>query len=177
MAHKQQFDYISNLKQKFPNFFTNTSVLEIGSLDLNGSIRGFFHNCFYIGLDLELGPGVDVACIGHEYKIPNNTFDFVVSTECFEHDPYWLKTFSNMIRMCRVNGLVVFTCATTGRAEHGTIRQDPGTSPFSVNKGWDYYKNLTQEDFSVFDFDVIFSEYQFETNDESHDLYFYGIKK
>jgi hypothetical protein len=81
-----------------------------------------------------------------------------------------------MIRLCKSGGLVVFTCATTGRPEHGTERSTPQDSPLTIAKGWSYYLNLTAEDFSFVDFDSIFAEYQFSVNSQSCDLYFYGVK-
>ena len=46
----------------YPEFFQNKSVPEVGSWDTNGSIRRFFSNCEYIGVDIAEGPGVDVVC-------------------------------------------------------------------------------------------------------------------
>lgn len=177
MAHPEQLVFIHEVKQKYPKYFQNTSVLEVGSLNINGTVRQFFEDCFYIGLDVAPGPDVDVVCLGHEYKVASNTFDVLVSTECFEHDPYWEKTFLNMFRLCKNDGLLMFTCATTGRQEHGTSKSLPESSPLTIQKGWEYYRNLTEEDFRRFDLRNMFSRYEFSVNHEHHDLYFYGIKK
>lgn len=176
MAHQEQFDFVNSVKQKFINNFINVKVLEVGSLNLNGTVRQSFEHCEYIGLDLGEGPGVDVVCEGQNYDAPDNHFDTVISCECFEHNPYWVETFNNMVRMTKSGGLVVMTCATTGRAEHGTTRSSPEASPLSVGKGWDYYKNLTQEDFenniNIFD---NFSFHEFSVVNQ--DLYFWGTKR
>ena len=83
-----------------------------------------------------------------------------------------------MIRICRSDGIVVFTCATTGRKEHGTTRTSPADSPLTVGKGWDYYKNLVKEDFEgIADLNSLFSSFEFSSNLSSKDLYFWGIKK
>ena len=37
MAHKEQQEYLLSIKDKFPERFQNCSVLDIGSLDINGS--------------------------------------------------------------------------------------------------------------------------------------------
>jgi hypothetical protein len=80
--------------------------------------------------------------------------------------------------MTKLNGLVFMSCATTGRAEHGTTRTSPQDSPLTTKKGWEYYKNLTEQDFRKnFDMDSMFSEYEFVVGAPHHDLYFYGIKK
>ena len=116
MAHQQQFDYINTLKTKFPTQFFNKKVLEVGSLNINGSIRIFFTECDYLGIDVGAGPGVDLVCEGQKLDHPNETYDTVGSCECFEHNPYWVETFNNMYRMTKPNGLVFMSCATTGRA-------------------------------------------------------------
>jgi len=80
MAHPEQLDYIKFLKEKFPEFFKEKKVLEIGSLNINGSIRDFFENCDYIGLDLEPGKDVDIICEGQNYDANDESFDVVSST-------------------------------------------------------------------------------------------------
>lgn len=178
MSHKQQIDFVLKVKKKYTQFFKNKCVLEIGSLDINGSVRNFFDNCVYIGVDVGKGPGVDVVCLGHEYEMSPGSFDLAISCECFEHDPYHIDTLKNMIRLVKPGGLVIFSCATTGRKEHGTTASEPESSPLTVKLGWNYYKNLEEKDFrEKFDFDFIFSEYQFSNNLEVYDLYFYGVKK
>lgn len=176
MAHREQFDFFESLRQNYKNFFHNVSVLEIGSLNVNGTVRDFFQNSFYIGVDVAPGECVDVVCFGHEYNLPDNTFDVVISTESFEHDPYWKETFINMIRLCKQQGLVIITCATDGRAVHGTYEKNPESS-LTVEIGLDYYKNLIEKDFDIFSLKDLFSMYNFSSNSNSHDLYFYGFKK
>jgi hypothetical protein len=54
MAHQEQKDFVQKLRNNFSNFFTDKKVLEIGSLNINGSIREFFDNCKYTGIDVVL---------------------------------------------------------------------------------------------------------------------------
>lgn len=174
MAHKEQKDFFISVKQKYPQMFSNVKVLEVGSLDINGSVREMFDASLYIGVDLEEGPSVDVVGQGQDLSYEDNYFDVAVSAECFEHNPYWLETFLNMCRMAST--FVMFTCASEGRPEHGTTRSAPECSPFTLE--WNYYRNLNQEDFtSHINFDEIFSEYEFTYNNIACDLYFWGIKK
>lgn len=178
MSHPQQIEYVTSLKRTYPHYFTDKKVLEVGSLDINGSVRSLFSNCDYIGIDVGPGKGVDLVCEGQEYDADESSFDTIISCECFEHNPYWKETFDNMHRMTKSGGIIIMSCATTGRQEHGTKRSEPNSSPLTVSKGWDYYKNLTEDDFrESFDLDSLFSSYEFSTNDESHDLYFHGIKQ
>lgn len=176
MAHKEQRDFFETLRERFPQFFNHVSVIEIGSLDINGTVRDFFIDPIsYVGVDLEEGKGVDLVAQGQDVDLPNESFEVSVSAECFEHNPYWKETFENMYRMSE--HFVVFTCASDGRPEHGTTRTTPENSPFTV-KNWDYYRNLNEKDFREnFDIDSMFSEYEFSYNPSSCDLYFWGIKK
>lgn len=175
MAHREQGEYIVSVKQRFPQFFKGGRVLEIGSLNINGTVRQFFDADEYIGVDVGEGPGVDVVMSGHEYD-DERKFDCVISCECLEHNPFWKETFLNMTRLCRRGGLVVFTCATTGRPEHGTERTTPQDSPLTIAKGWSYYENLTEEHFSSIDLGELFLDHRFSVNTISCDLYFEGIK-
>jgi len=179
MAHETQINFIKSVKNYHQDYFTNKKVLEIGSVDINGSPRQFFTNCHYTGVDLAPGKGVDVVSFGHLLSDPDETYDVVLSTECFEHDQFWEKTFKNMIRMCRKGGLIFFTCASKGRPEHGTNRTSPQDSlTTQLGTLGDYYKNLEEKDFrEIINFEDVFTHHWFGTNDNPSDLYFCGIKR
>lgn len=177
MAHRQQFEFVNKVKVRYPTYFFQKKVLEVGSLNINGTVRDFFHFCTYLGIDVGPGPGVDLVVEGQKLDHSDNTYDTVISCECFEHNPFWIETFQNMYRMTKSNGLVIMSCATTGRPEHGTTRTTPSDSPLTIKNGWDYYKNLTEIDFREnFKIDEMFSEYKFELGTTHKDLYFHGIK-
>ena len=171
MSHQSQLDFVAGVKARFPDYFTDKKVLEIGSLDINGSIRTFFDTPSYIGVDVGEGRGVDVVARGEELIFPESYFDVVASCECFEHNEQWAETFANMVRMA--NGLVFFSCATTGRPEHGTGRTSRDDNPFLG----DYYLNLTEQDFRDKCDLSKFEQYKFSTNDSPADLYFWGLCK
>ena len=180
MAHQEQQDFCNKIKEQYPHLFKDIYVLDVGSLDVNGNNRYLFNNCTLMGIDVAPGPNVDVVCVGHKLPMPPNTFDFVVSTECFEHDMFYDKTIKHVVDLLKPGGAFLFTCATTGRPEHGTRRSSPQDAPLLPDQGeWsDYYKNLTEEDIrQVIDIDQTFKDYFFEVNDKSFDLYFFGIKK
>jgi SAM-dependent methyltransferase len=181
MAHGQQQNFFSKVKESFPKYFRDVKVLDIGSLDINGNTKHFFkHPFYYVGVDLSEGNNVNVVCPGHLYD-SGFLFDVVMSSECFEHDMYYARTIQNMIRLLKSNGLMIFTCASTGRPEHGTLRSTPSDAPFlsNIDEKWaNYYKNLTEDDIrAVINIDDIFSSYNFEYEPTSCDLYFWGIKK
>jgi SAM-dependent methyltransferase len=165
MSHKEQTDFVAAVKDKHPEFFQNKRVLEVGSLNINGTVRDFFTDCEYVGCDLGEGPGVDIVCAGQDLDFPDNSFDVVCSCECFEHNPAYQETLRNMVRMLKPGGLLFFTCATTGRPEHGTRRTTPKDAPFCG----DYYRNLVAADLDTTGVTGEFSTL-------NTDLRFYGIK-
>jgi len=173
MAHDEQRMFCTSVQHIFPDKFHKVSVLDVGSLDINGNNRYLFTQSSYIGVDIGPGRNVDVVCRGHLYDNPE-PFDVVISTECFEHDEYYPETIRNMYRLLKSGGLFLFTCATEGRPEHGTTRTSPSDAPFVH----DYYKNLTEQDIrAVMNIEEHFSDYQFQTRQNPADLYFWGIKK
>jgi SAM-dependent methyltransferase len=182
MSHTAQINFVKRVKDNNPNYFKNTKVIEIGSLDINGTIRNLFSDCEYVGVDVGEGPHVDLVCPGQEVDHPDNTYDVSCSCNCFEHNPEWVETFRNMHRMTREGGLVFVSVPTTGCPEHGTHENKPEDSPLTLKRGWNYYKNLTEQDYrNNFNLDEMFSTYKFEEyrDDKSttYDIYFYGFKK
>ena len=148
MSHIQQIDAAKLMANVF-SFSPNHSVLEIGSYDVNGTVRSIFNSPDYIGVDLTSGPTVDLVLSGHEIDF-SRKFDFVLSFECFEHNPYWEATLEKMIDHVEGNGYLFLTCASLGRIEHGTARTNPDHSPGTSSIGWDYYQNLSKNDVEVY---------------------------
>jgi len=175
MAHSQQQQFMESVRDRFPHKFKGVKVLDIGSLDINGNNRYLFTDYEYTGVDIGEGPNVDVVSRGHEYK-PDTEYDVTISSECFEHDEYWVLTFTNMVRLTKPEGMVVFSCAAANRPEHGTRRTSPKDSPFTSQIENDYYRNLNEEDFNHFPISEWFSEWEFRRNENPDDLYFYGIR-
>ena len=83
--------------------------------------------------------------------------------------------------MLKKDGLFLFTCASTGRPEHGTRRTTPNDSygtRGNLEDMSDYYKNLTEKDLNdVLNLNDLFSQWDTYYCKSSKDLYFLGIKK
>jgi SAM-dependent methyltransferase len=178
VSHPEQLGFFAEVVRANDSIVANGKVIEIGSYDVNGSVRKIFQGAEeYVGVDLRTGPGVDLVAYGHEVDRPDDYFDFALSGECFEHDPHWSQTFQNMCRMTRAGGLVAFTCASRGRPEHGTRRTDLEESPGTQSRGLDYYRNLQADDFKrELPLASLFSSYRFWYLPTSFDLYFAGIR-
>lgn len=178
MAHYQQRMFLEKVKNSYPNYFIGKKVLDVGSLDINGSNKSLFINCEYTGIDVAEGKNVDLVTPAHKLDSPDETFDVVISSECFEHDMFYQESLLNIFRVLKKGGLFLFTCATTGRPEHGTRRTSPQDAPLLQGMGeWqDYYKNLEETDvIEVLDMSL-FLRHKFEIGYQTCDLYFWGIK-
>lgn len=177
MSHYNQLGFIEIVADFIRGDCEGGSLIEMGSYDVNGSIRNIFSGAKHTGVDLCEGPGVDLVMSGHEVSLPDGSFELAISCESFEHNPFWKETFRNMLRMTKPGGWVVFTCASKGRPEHGTTRTTPNSSPGTKTVGWDYYKNLTRRDFERLGLHDQFDDFVFISNQASFDLYFIGQKK
>lgn len=178
MSHPEQLGYFRAVSAANASLITGGRILEIGSYDVNGTIRQLFSGGRgYVGVDLAVGPGVDRVGYGHEVDEPDASFDVAISGECFEHDEMWRETFTNMTRLTRPGGLVAFTCASRGRPEHGTRRSDETLSPGTQAVGLDYYRNLVESDFADLPLDEWFSAWRFWYLPTNFDLYFAGVKR
>jgi SAM-dependent methyltransferase len=176
MSHKNQMEFFSLVIQHFPKNF-QMKVLDIGSLDINGGPHKLFSSSEYIGVDVAEGPNVNYVCRGENVSFPNESFDVTMSSECFEHNPNWIATIQNMIRMTKVDGLLVFSAAGTGRKEHGTPRSDNSYSAPLLSSEEFYYRNISKKDVKlIIDKELIPRAIYFR-NWLSRDLYFVGIKK
>jgi SAM-dependent methyltransferase len=160
----------------FPELFSG-KVIDIGALDINGGPHRLLISSEYEGVDVAEGKNVTLVSKGEDVDRQSNYFDVSMSSECFEHNPSWRATLYNMIRMTKPLGLVVFSCASNGRPEHGTSRSDGGSAaPLTVQQGQEYYQNVSRSMvLSVLD-QSQFQEFRIYRNLKSCDLYFIGIK-
>jgi hypothetical protein len=177
-----QVNFINYVKQNYPHHFKNCDVIDFGSGDINGNNRAFFSESNYAGVDVFPGPNVDIVCKCHELNVIPGSIDTIISTEMLEHDPFWKESLLHMYECLKNEGLLLVTCATTGRPEHGTRRTSPGDS-FATRGNLfefsDYYQNINQIDVMEVFSKLTFKKLQFftkEFNNEGVDLFFYGIK-
>lgn len=177
--HPEARNFTLFVKSQLPEFFTNKKVLDVGSGDINGNNRFLFDNCEYDGNDVFAASNVTIVSKTSALPFGPETFDTIISTECFEHDPEYSESFQKILSMLKPGGLFLFTCASTGRWEHGTRRTSPGESYGTIGnvEGWtDYYKNLTFDDLKNSININAFSQYEHHYHSRACDLYFWGIK-
>lgn len=179
--HPEARHFLDFVHQNLPQYYQNTKVLDVGGGDVNGNNRHYFKDCEYHANDVYAAPNVTVVCKTSALTFEDETFDMIISSECFEHDMEYEASLQAIVRMLKPGGLFVFTCASTGRPEHGTLRTQPEDSYTTRQNDveWgNYYKNLTADDvMKAIPCQEVFATYNFYQNSHSHDLYFVGIKK
>lgn len=105
-AEKFAQKYVPNLEGK--------KVLDVGSYDVNGTLKPIFEKGIYVGLDMELGPNVDVVSDAHNIPFENEHFDVVTSSSCFEHDDMFWVTFLEMCRVVKPGGYLYVQAPSNG---------------------------------------------------------------
>ena len=93
-------------------------VLDVGSLDVNGSYRNLFDAdfWFYDGLDMEHGENVDFVPIDpYDWtELKSNTYDLVISGQALEHIEFPWKTFENIERVLKPSALCCIIAPSSG---------------------------------------------------------------
>lgn len=109
-----------NAKRFFETYVSqnnkDVSFLEIGSYLSTFNIRSLSPtNSKYVGVDLGEGPGVDVV-LDDPYKLPfeDDSFDYVISSSCFEHSEFFWLTFLEVIRVLKPSGLFYLNAPSNG---------------------------------------------------------------
>lgn len=96
------------------------TVIDVGSLDINGSYREIFasRGWRYFGCDAAPGKNVDVL-LSDPYALPfeDGSIDLVVSGQALEHIEYIWQTMAEIARILRPGGMV-FLIAPSRGPEH-----------------------------------------------------------
>lgn len=97
----------NSVKNFIRNLNLSGKILEVGSYDVNGSVREFFDD--YIGIDMRIGPNVDIVADASDIPFVNNMFDNVLCLEMLEHDLTFWKSIEEMKRVLKPGGKLIIT--------------------------------------------------------------------
>lgn len=103
-----------NFFEAYGDDFSGGVIVEIGSQNVNGSIRDVAPpNLKYIGVDFVSGNGVDVI-LDDPYKLPfdDDSVDIVMSSSCLEHSEMFWLVFLEVLRVLKPNGLFYINVPT-----------------------------------------------------------------
>jgi len=98
-------------------------ILEVGASIDGGSMRSYIESFSprkYIGIDIQLAPGVDEICDVHDLieRFGRESFDVVVANELMEHVRDWRKVIRNLKGVLRNDGVVILTTRSYGFPFH-----------------------------------------------------------
>lgn len=121
-------------------------AIDVGGANWNGSARPHLPNAHWTVLDME---PTQIPDDWTEYIVADATtfrglvrYDVVLSTELLEHVENWPAVVETLAHLVTDDGIVLITCASTGRPMHGAT----GT-PLPLNGEW--YGNVDVPDLEV----------------------------
>lgn len=134
-----------------PDEIEDASVLEVGSQDVNGSIRPYVTRQFpslYHGVDMAPGRGVDEVADVHTLieRFGRESWDVVISTEMLEHVQNWKGAVIQLKEILRPGGTLLLTTRAPGFPRHGY-----------PDDYWRFTPHILQTAFS--DFDILQCNY------------------
>lgn len=107
--HPNSMNIMSTFATTHLDNTTSLNILDVGSMNVNGSYNKLFckPNWIYKGIDISEGLNVDIVSPDpYKWPVDNNSFDVIISGQCMEHveAPWlWVKEIE---RVCKPNGLI-----------------------------------------------------------------------
>ena len=146
------------------NLPARKSVYEIGSLNINGSVRDLFVGADnYHGIDMVAGSGVDAVADGATY-VPPIMPDTVVCCEVLEHTSVAGQIVARVASILQDGGVSIWTMAGPGRAPHSAV--DGGRL-----RDGEFYRNVSPELFEQWCTASAFRHWSISVNHQAGDLY------
>lgn len=129
----------------------NLKILDVGSLDVNGSLRDIFpSNCEYTGIDFAAGKNVDLV-LEDPYCFPfsNEEFDVVLCSSVFEHSVFFWKLYIELLRIAKPHGLIYINAPSNGYIHRYPVDcwrfyPDSGIALEQWGRENDYYPKLIE---------------------------------
>jgi len=107
--HNESYEAAKKFKNRYlPESLNRLTFLEVGSLNVNGSLRSVFSKTKkYTGVDIVSGRDVDIV-LKDPHKLPFNDseFDMVVSASTMEHVEYFWEAFKEQGRVLKPGGYI-----------------------------------------------------------------------
>ncbi|MDD5007575.1 MAG: class I SAM-dependent methyltransferase [Syntrophorhabdaceae bacterium] len=111
-------EFLNFLRNTYPNHFHRARVLELGSLNVNGTCRTAFTECEYVGIDIADGPDVDIVVAAKNTLFVPEQFDTLISMSMIEHDPTWRESLAHNMQWLRRGGLFAICYGGEGNCPH-----------------------------------------------------------
>lgn len=105
--------WTKKVRELFP--FTSGRVVDIGSLNVNGTVKDLFPDAEeYIGIDFRDGPDVDVVLNGNEVfpRYDEDYFQTIICMNMLEHDKYFWETLDGINHVLAPGGHLLVAMPT-----------------------------------------------------------------
>jgi SAM-dependent methyltransferase len=115
--HQSSYEKMDMLVSKYLDPKKETSILDVGSFDGNGSYRDIFTKCpnfKYEGCDIVDGPNVDFVILQYDIPKPDETYDVVISGQTMEHVEFFWNWIIELERVLKKGGLLILIVPSGG---------------------------------------------------------------
>lgn len=149
---KKTIKWTEEMKGKFMKKLGR--VLDVGSLDVNGSVKHLFSDAEeYIGIDMKDGKNVDIVMNAHDIcpRFDKDSFDTVLCYNMLEHDDLFWITLENMKKVLKPGGWLIISVPTFGFPIHDYPKD-------YWRFGEDAYGDILFKDFKILDLTKIFTK-------------------
>jgi SAM-dependent methyltransferase len=117
-VHQGNIDWLKDLNTRFASELREARLLELGSLNVNGTARDYLHVKKWVGIDKEGGPDVDIICSAIQTRFPPESFDVILCTSMLEHDPDWRASLFWNLQWLKKGGLFFLSWGAEGNQHH-----------------------------------------------------------
>jgi SAM-dependent methyltransferase len=132
-------DYVETAVKNHP---VAGAILEVGSLDINGTVRDLFSDRdrfpAYLGVDMRPGPGVDQVMRANHLDVETESVGCVVCCEMLEHDSRPWESVKEFARVLKAGGYLILTTCYIGKPRHDYPNDYWRFTPEGLNCLMDY---------------------------------------
>ena len=112
-------DHLTPLVEFLDKYGTTPGLLlDVGGEGNHSRERTDVYKHEYEDLNISGGPKYDVREDPYVWPIPNNKYDYVISTSTFEHIVFPWLTFLEMVRVTKVGGYIFLNIPSAGPEHH-----------------------------------------------------------
>lgn len=116
--HDSSMKLMSKFAEKYD--IEGTTVVDIGSFDVNGTYRELFTKAKYIGVDITSGKNVDIIMDSEEWKSLKDV-DVVISGQTLEHTADIPKLMDSIYGILKPEGVICMIAPSQGAAHYHPI--------------------------------------------------------
>jgi len=109
-------DWLNDVQDRYASDMGD--LLEIGSLNVNGSAREHLRPRTWVGVDCVHGEDVDVHCDAEATAFEPEIFNVLLSTSMAEHNPRWREGISHNLKWLKPSGLLLLSWGAEGNLHH-----------------------------------------------------------